>query len=254
LYFVVFSLFFTLIFEDTLKHIKHIHERKETEKKLTAEIESNKKILINAMQSNLPSLIQVEDRLINASDVLNYLSYFWVSHGMVVNKVQLLKRKTILGMNVLPVKINITGQFLEFSKLLTYLAEDLRPIVLNDFSLSIDRNKTMVAEMHLWVFSFRNKINGMNSQAGEPKNIDSWITRVPLQKMKWVGFLQQQQTIWGFVMSPEGKTIEVQVGSIIGLEKGRVMKVSDHDMRIDLGGRNVFIFARPAQKIPHDVH
>src|SRR5579862_3827238 len=50
----------------------------------------------------------------------------------------------------------------------------------------------------------------------------------PLPAMRWVGFIQRNHEFFGVVTFPDGKTQEVQVGSIIGKQQARVIHLDEH--------------------------
>lgn len=241
IYLVVFSLFFISLFFDVKQKLIQIGQRRIVEKNVLDAIEINKRILLNAMLNQQKSLLKVDNTLLEKSDILAYITDFFMSRGITVNKVQLLKIRTAAGVNTLPVKVNAIGNFAEFTQLLTGLAASFRPILVNDFSLQIDKNGVMMAEMQLWFFAMHTKAFKVPDQEPQAVNMHTLLHGVSVKKMKWVGFLRHEQAIWGLLVLPAGQTVEVQAGSIIGVEKGRVVEVKEDGVIVDLMEKKIRI-------------
>jgi hypothetical protein len=54
-----------------------------------------------------------------------------------------------------------------------------------------------------------------------------------LQKIKYVGYLQQDKRIWGLVIALDGKVQVVEVGGVIG-QIGQILRLSESQLEIQL--------------------
>jgi Tfp pilus assembly protein PilO len=150
----IFFLFVAVLYRDIHKNITVIFQKKSAKAELINAIEKNKKILTDEIHSHPPSMVKMGDQLLNTSDVLDDLTHFF-SQDMTVSKIRLLNVKTLSGVDVLPVKVSLTGQLMGFSKELMALFKDSRLMAINDFSLQVNPYGTMSAEIQLLIFSFR---------------------------------------------------------------------------------------------------
>jgi hypothetical protein len=67
--------------------------------------------------------------------------------------------------------------------------------------------------------------------------IDQWQS--DLQQVRFVGFLHQQKRIWALILLPDGKTVDVQVGSIV-MDGGRVTAINEKNVVFGLPNHQVF--------------
>jgi len=58
------------------------------------------------------------------------------------------------------------------------------------------------------------------------------LEQFPLDSLRMVGTLEQEQTMWGIVEDPEGVIHRVQVGNYVGQHHGKVMHIGEN--RIEL--------------------
>jgi Tfp pilus assembly protein PilO len=236
--FLLFLLVFIGI--DIKQEILHIFQKQADEKSLSGVLEANKKILIDALQSQQKSVMQVNNSFLETPGILTYFNDIFSAQNIAVNKIQILKMTALGGINVLPVKISAAGQFSAFAKLMFALAEGPRPIVINDFSFQRDSYGAVMAELQLLVLGMNIQVAKVNNQQYE-RNDEN---QTSIEKMKWGGFLQDQKTQLGFLILPTGKTIEVYKGMIIGVERGRVIDINENEVSITVAGKIVNISSK----------
>lgn len=68
------------------------------------------------------------------------------------------------------------------------------------------------------------------------------LQTVPLQHIRFQGFIQQYHRAWGIVMLPNHTTDIVEVGSLIGREKARVLNISDQGMTVATSSGNKLFY------------
>lgn len=62
--------------------------------------------------------------------------------------------------------------------------------------------------------------------------VNNTMDSIPLQRMKWQGYIKENHITWALMMLPDHKTYAVQAGSVIGLEKAKVLEISDKSMTV----------------------
>ncbi len=216
---------------DVKGEIVRIFQSNIEEKNLLIKVEENKKSIINAMQKEQGSVLQVDNTLLDTSSVLAYLSNVFEAQKLTVNNIRLLKVRAISGVSTLPVKVNAVGSFSDFFKLIYALAEGSRPMVINDFSFKRDSHGVVAAEIQLLMFGVHVKAVTLSDREDLLENA------VSLEKMKWGGFLQDGDKSWGLLMLPDGKTIEVEVGDVMGVERGKVIEVKEDEISLTVAGK-----------------
>ncbi len=236
-------LFFCFLFFiiDIKKEVFHIYKKSIEEKNLSNTAEAHRETLIRTLQDQKKSVLQVDNTLLDTSSMLAYLAHFFAAQNVTVGKMQLLKIKTVSGVNMLPVKINAAGQFSTFIKLIFALTQGDRPIVINDFSFERDKNGKITAEIQLFIVGVNAKSLKMDYQAYQTMSVAMLADSVSLRKMRWGGFLQHEQSSSGLLILPDGRAIEVQLGAIIGMEKGKVIEVKEDEININVAGKIVKI-------------
>ncbi len=157
IYLAVFSLFLIVFCSGLNKKLIKISHQKEEKIKIITMIEENKEIWMNEKHSQKMPSLQMDNKLLDTSDSLDFLQRIFLSQNMSMNKIQLLKIKTVSAVNVLPVKISAVGEFSTFYKLIDALSGNNRPILIRDFSLQMDQGGEMIVDIELWVFAVRTK-------------------------------------------------------------------------------------------------
>lgn len=241
LYAIILLICFLFLFLDVKKQVVRIFQKKVEERNLLVNVENNKNRVINAIQKVQGSVLQIDNTLLETSSALAYLANFFEEKNVTVNNIQLLKVKTISGVNVLPVKVSAAGQFSTFLKLIVALSKGSRPMVINDFLFQRDSHGAVVAEMRLLMFGVHVKAFTMNDRDHQLVSMEMLENTVSLEKMKWGGFLQDGEMSRGFLILPDGKTVEVQVGAIVGVERGRVIDVKENEISVNVTGKIIKI-------------
>ncbi len=155
IYSIVFLLCFVFMFFDIKKEVLVLLKKRREEMQLSMTVETTKKNLIDMMRNKQPFLFQADTTLLDTANVLAYLGHFFVLQAIQINKMQMLKVKTINGVSMLPVKVSAISQFSSFIKLITALFNGPWPLMINDFSFQRDKNGAVAAEMQLFVFGVR---------------------------------------------------------------------------------------------------
>jgi hypothetical protein len=55
-----------------------------------------------------------------------------------------------------------------------------------------------------------------------------------LKKLKFAGFLQENNRSWGLIMLPDGKTHDVRVGTVLAIGHARVLSITADDIVLQL--------------------
>lgn len=236
-----FFLFFTTLFINVRQKVILLAQKQIIEKNVLNAIDQNKKILSNITFSQQKSLLKIDNKLLETADILAYITHFFVAQNVVIDKVQLLKVKAVAGVNALPVKVSATGDFAALPKLIAALSASSLLVAINDFSLQIDRNGKMITEMQLLVFAVYVKALAVDFQTSRADDMGALMNTTSLKQIKWVGFLRDENTIFGLLMLPKGETVAVRAGSIIGVEKGKVMSVGEEGVMIDSRGEKIYL-------------
>lgn len=67
------------------------------------------------------------------------------------------------------------------------------------------------------------------------------LSTVALDKIKLVGFVQNAEITLGIVMLPNKRIYEIQVGTLLGKEKGRIAKIAEDFLEVDVSGKKIII-------------
>lgn len=142
------------------------------------------------------------------------------------------------------------GKFLQLVDFIEILSDYSLPIILTDFSLqSISSESVQIDMQFLGIY-----IAGFGRSPGmwystqttshlKPILRDPFATPavnngvrddlLSIHQMRYVGYLQQENLFWGLLMLPNGKTIHVRQGDILGLEKLRVVSVDEKRIQFE---------------------
>ena len=155
IYSIIFLICSVLVFFDVKNGIVVLLQNRREEMQLSSTVEVAKNNLIKTMGDKKQFQFQVDTTLLDTATVLSYLTHIFMLQAIQINKIQLLKVKTINGMNILPVKVSAISQFPSLIKLLVSLINGPRPLMLNDFSFQRDKNGAVVAEMQFFIFGVK---------------------------------------------------------------------------------------------------
>jgi len=134
---------------------KEIRQKHSEQKVLLKQVEDAKNIVMHAMQAKTLSILHLDNTVIDTANAISYLTPFFEAQEMRIEKIQFLKIKTVEGVNVLPIKMNVTSQFSAFYHLLIALNESDCPLMLNDFKFEQDRQGAVVAKLQFYLFGLR---------------------------------------------------------------------------------------------------
>lgn len=162
------------------------------------------------------------------------------------------------------------GSFVQFVDFLSQLNHQPLPIVVSSFSLQIKINEQGQINIHLMGFYLpeaQNKIqpqlkpmfenresaainkrnpfgSAMNHSfeiTNQLKSFYHLLDGVSLRQIKWVGFIREGSTFRALAMLPNGKTLEIKVGALIGAEKGKVVAINEHHIILNLSGKEIIV-------------
>jgi type IV pilus assembly protein PilP len=68
--------------------------------------------------------------------------------------------------------------------------------------------------------------------APDPLRRKEELEQYPLDSLRMLGTLQQGDSIWGLVISPDGTLHRVRVGNYMGLNNGQITRVSEEEIEI----------------------
>ena len=71
-----------------------------------------------------------------------------------------------------------------------------------------------------------------NSLAPDPLRPKEELESYPLDSLRMVGTVQQQETRWALVRTREGLVYRVRVGNYLGMNNGQIVGITDDTVRL----------------------
>jgi len=203
--------------------------------------EREKQIILNKIPYELISL--------NTSETLLKLVRSIEDIGYKVLALQPSAMSKMFNVNVLPVKIVIAGDLSRIDQILVYLSRANLNVGIRNFSLSIDEKSDVVMKMDavLWGAFFVPLSSTVQSTDPSLSKYEQSNFTIPLQQMKLVGYLHDNTDFMALLMFPNGKTQSIRMGSLVGVEHGRVVDMSENKVVISVGQQKFIIYPKKSK-------
>jgi len=166
------------------------------------------------------------------SDILQNIIHVIESNGFTI---QTLKPPELKGTeeNIFPVQLSLSGPANQILPLLTHLSQDNWTIGIGDFSLQIENNDKANIEITLLI---------LKKTVCENKMTPTYLS----DSLKVIGYLHDAEHFFALLLLPDGKTQIVQQGSTIRDKNARIIGLSESEVIILQGQRQI--------KIKHCLH
>ena len=69
--------------------------------------------------------------------------------------------------------------------------------------------------------------------APDQKRVRQPLEGYPLDALKFVGILQEDNILWALIKNPEKKIVPVKVGNYMGLNYGRIMSIKNNELKLE---------------------
>lgn len=129
-------------------------------------------------------------------------------------------------------EVGAEANFTQFVALLQSLLQYHFPLQLTHFTLAhhVDNTNRITAKFLLVRDIPRSADKSIDEQAiNLPQQL---LTLFPLSQIHFVGLIQQGGQRWALVKLPSGRTLPVQIGSIIGAEHATVSAIHRHEISV----------------------
>lgn len=82
-------------------------------------------------------------------------------------------------------------------------------------------------------FSVINKKKYVDSFAPDKQRIKQALEAYPLDALKFVGTLIQDDQIWGLIRQPNSQIVHVHIGDYMGQNYGRIIMIKDNSIKLE---------------------
>lgn len=149
-YVFILILCLLLIIRDIQKEIFSISKYYSEESIWKSKVEQAQQIAMKgASKSNL-SMVKRDEHLLDTSVAVTWMVRFLNASELVINKIELLKVRPMEGVDVLPVKVSVAGEFSMFVRLILLMNSSDKLVLLDDFSLTQHQGGRIDAEMKFY--------------------------------------------------------------------------------------------------------
>lgn len=231
----IFSIAAIFFYADLKQKINQYSQLLLTERKLLSDLQAKKNL---SKLKNKNPVNKIKKISLNTVQTIGYLDRIARMEGFSMKKIYPLKNISISGIRASVFKISMLGDFLRLKKLMNRFAKSVIPLVVDDFSLRINQQGEVEFEMRLLVFYMQALTTVLLDKEDTSK---SKLYTTSLQELKWVGYLQKNSSFFGLVMLPDGNTVDVKVGSVIGKENARVILIDQAKMVVEINGNKSII-------------
>lgn len=225
-----------LAYRDAKQKIIQLLSLQQTEKRLIQKINFQHEQVHQAQ----PDPLVLDVQALKSTDVLLKMVRIVEDHGF---SVQVLQPEKLQGRsNILPVTMIIVGQVGRFTKLLMDLAQHDVGVGFQHFSLTMDEHGVTTFKIKAYLLCQYLKSSSSYQKAVENKPISyDFILATPIEQLTYAGYLHDSEEFWGLIMTPSGQTQAVKIGSVIGLERGQVISLSENGAVVRVGSRKLLI-------------
>lgn len=229
-----------------------VHDLKRVLNQMNAIIK--KQAVISKKYKTLMSTLRVYRRVDNKSIIVSSM-YSAIFQG--VEKYSLTVESFIPGawamqnnLNVLPLKLVVKGAFNQCVAFILSISHSSIPIAMLDFT-AVDTNERLVKlEMELVGYFIPGPIsNPPNLTKAKVFQLrrDPFVAldrsalqllSVPTRSIHWVGYVSDANQCWAIALLPNHKAFPVFPGSVLGLEKTKVVRLDEKAVWLELNGKS----------------
>lgn len=212
-----------------------------------------KKNIIEQLQKFHPSLPNEK----KPSAIIGYILKIGQENGLIIHQIHPVPTQANLGIKSFLIFVKAEGSFLQFVKFTSCLNEFYLPILLGDFSVNTLANGGIEINMQLKSFNRETKfqsaqipINFLTTSpnpfialgqknfllSNEMIDIKKSLKFIPLDQIKFVGYIKTTLSMWFLVMMPNGQTIEVNEHDKIGTGKAQIVGFDESGVFLLLDG------------------
>jgi hypothetical protein len=241
-----FGLFY-FSFKQDISRLTKLHE---TAQSLRLTLTNKKSLLDKKLQLSIPvsrSKPIFDAALPETHEILLGFVREMTEQNFSIQTLQPLAKQSIAGVDVLPVNIVITGRLSQLPKLLASLSTNLISIGLGDFALGIDHYDLLTLELKVFVMATQVAMTSkpvVEHSTQISKDIHL-LQAVATKQLKMVGYFRSADDLSVLLMLPNGDTQAVGLNSVIGLERGRVVRMSEKEIIISVGQQQVILHYDP---------
>ena len=76
-------------------------------------------------------------------------------------------------------------------------------------------------------------IKNPNQDAPDQTRVKQPLEAFPLDALKFVGILKQDNQLWALINNPQKKVIPVKVGNYMGLNYGRIISITNNEIKLE---------------------
>lgn len=247
-------------FQEKKLFLKKLIIRFEAEKNLIQE-QKNLMHKVELLQKNLASDTQLHH--LNDAELINTILYIINLNGLTVELIQPDEKIHQYNLDTISIHLITNGKFQQFIAFISLLKQYHLPVVLTNFRLEAKIHNKIQIDMRLLGFFLINlKLNHSNPidcqknqfascksdpfvSHFEPSFVftDEWkleddqLSKVSIYQIKYIGFFQKYHEQRALVMLPNGKVVEVNAKTKIGLEKANLSQLCEQDLIFTLGNK-----------------
>lgn len=198
---------------------------------------------------------RLDDLSIVTAEILMAILHATEVNGLIMHSMQ---PKTVIvsdGTHLQTIHVEVTGSFLQFVNFNAMLARYALPLVLmnakikqlpgSDISIEMDIQGHFFVTSTVGIMSapawksfpplflsqdVRNPFMFVEGSDDQEISVKALLTVVPLHQLKWVGYLHHNKDFWALVMLPNGKTILAKAQMEVGLEKAKIIMLSEKEI------------------------
>jgi hypothetical protein len=147
----IFLIFSAAIYFDNQEKILSTVQSQEVKKNLQRAVDKDH-VLMNPVSRGSHQRWTVNAHALDSSIMIPWLDSLFSGQEMSIENIWLLKINPVAGIPVLPVKIQAAGELASLTRALKILFKSFLPVWLDDFSLQLDDNGRVTAEIRLLIF------------------------------------------------------------------------------------------------------
>lgn len=229
--------------------------QRETEKYLLDQLSDLNKRVSNQNEAATDSLIMLPHQ--GQVDLLSDLLVQVHMSGLAIKSVSFGSKSKLNFNEAAIVHLLVLGDFEQMSSLIGQLSRQARPMLVLDFSgQSTERNK-LIFSMDVLILKSKMKNSGMEPIGGKSifnpfcfsgnaallssENDASHLDSLSLKQMKMVGYLQQGGYRQAYILLPNKSVFVMTPGSLIGKERGLVLKIERDHALLELQAKKRFV-------------
>lgn len=248
--------------------VKNIQEKYHSEMNFIKN-EANIHKQVRELKPKLANYLRINNRSSVEAECLTAILKAGEVNGFLIQSMQPEKWSSHSGVEEISIRLVGLGKLIQIAEFLAMLSSYSLPVLLSDFECRMDKNGLIKTTLHLKGYFLPTaqqdhpvklwlpiKKMNFNHAARDPflpqlKNsvelvdfpieMDVLLQSVSLNQIKLVGYMRYKDRFWTLAMLPNGQTFEIFVGKMLGSEKGRVVRVSEDQVVVDVSGRLIRI-------------